>query len=117
MRWTPIGLAELQEWIDRGLVAASDDVRALYQQIVRRPIKWQLHPWGDSAGGFWVVGVLDSQVVWFNDIEEGFNVSSFEQEGVIPTDQYWCNQDELHWCLHSLLHRDGHRLGPPRALE
>ncbi|MCK5941671.1 MAG: hypothetical protein KAI24_06865, partial [Planctomycetes bacterium] len=103
MRWTPIELTELREWIDRGLAAASDEVRALYRQMQRQPTKWQLHPWGDLGGGFWVVGVLGSHVVWFNDIEEGFNHSVFVREGEIPGDQYWCNQDELHQCLARLL--------------
>ena len=33
--------------------------------------------------------------IWYNDIEEGFNVSTFEEYGTIK--ELWCNQSELHW--------------------
>jgi len=54
------------------------------------PEKWQCSPWGDAGGGFWVVGELDGAVVWYNDIEDGFNVSPCTVRGII--DQYACNQ-------------------------
>lgn len=114
MDWTPIDREELQRWIERGLAAAGDEIRALFARIGRQPSKWQLHPWGNLGGGFWVVAVLGNRVVWFNDIEEGFNISTFTEEGVIPSDQYWCNQDELHWVLETLVGGGGNRLGPPR---
>lgn len=116
MEWTPIDREELQHWIERSLVAGGDDVRAFFAQIAREPVKWQLHPWGDLGGGFWIVAVLGNRVVWFNDIEEGFNISTFATEGVIPSDEYWCDQDELHWTLRKLVHGGGYRAGPPRPL-
>ena len=116
MEWTPIDREELQRRIERGLQAGSDDVRAFFAEIAREPVKWQLHPWGDPGGGFWIVAVLGNRVVWFNDIEDGFNISTFAAEGVIPSDEYCCNQDELHWALHALDHDGGYRLGPPGPL-
>ena len=71
MKWKPIDRDELQRWIERGLDAGGHDTRALFVRIVREPAKWQLHPWGDLGGGFWVVAVLGNRVVWFNDIEGG----------------------------------------------
>ena len=38
---------------------------------------WASHPYGDLGGGFWVVALLGETVVWFNDIEDGFNRSHF----------------------------------------
>ncbi len=55
-------------------------------------------------------------MLWFNDIEEGFNVSRFEEAGQIPHDEYWCNQDELHLVLRSLREGGGIRLGPPEPV-
>jgi hypothetical protein len=40
-----------------------------------------------------VVAELPSQVVWYNDIEDGFNVSPFVTRGVIGS--YFCNQDSF----------------------
>ena len=30
------------------------------------------------AGVFWVVGLIGRTVIWYNDIEEGFNRSAFD---------------------------------------
>jgi len=117
VKWAPIDREELQSWIERGLEAGGDEVRTLYAWIAREPAKWQLHPWGDLGGGFWVVAVLGKRAVWFNDIENGFNISSFTEEGVIPSEEYWCNQDELHWALMTLEDGGGHRPVPPKRAD
>lgn len=113
MEWTPIDREDLQRWIERGLAAGGAGVRALFGRIAREPVKWQLHPWGDAGGGFWVVAVRGNRVVWFNDIEDGSNVATFTDEGVIPSEEYGCNQDELHMALDTLLRDGGRRPGPP----
>jgi hypothetical protein len=41
-------------------------------------------------------------VLWYNDIEDGFNVSRFVQWGEIPSDEYWCSQDPLQYALPKL---------------
>jgi hypothetical protein len=46
-----------------------------------------------SGGGFWVVAIVGQTVIWYNDIEEGFNRSRYSAYGTI--DDYWCNHDEL----------------------
>ena len=51
-------------------------------------------------------------VLWYNDIEEGFNTSSFTHEGVI--EQYWCNQDTLHEAMLGLI-QSSPKLGAPDA--
>jgi len=39
------------------------------------------------------VGIIGRSVIWYNDIEDGFNISKYATYGRI--DEYWCNQDEL----------------------
>lgn len=73
----------------------------LWEVVRIRPEKWQQHPYGDQGGGFWVVGLIGSTVIWYNDIEEGFNRSGFSTFGTI--DDYWCNQDELEITLQYLM--------------
>ena len=48
------------------------------------------------------MAVHADRVIWYNDIEDGFNVSRFEIQGRIPDDEYWCNQDPLRWALAGL---------------
>jgi hypothetical protein len=40
-------------------------------------------------------------VIWYNDIEEGFNRSRYTAYGSI--DDYWCNQDELELTVQYLM--------------
>jgi hypothetical protein len=103
MTWKPMtaeGLArEIQE-----SEAQLSDIEATFWNLVKVvPQKWQLHPWGDDGGGFWVVAIFGNQVIYYNDIEDGFNTSIFSTLGTI--DEYWCNDDELHTLLHNLLAR------------
>ena len=44
-----------------------------------------------------MVAIYGSTVIWFNDIEGGFNRSSWSTLGLI--NEYWCNQDELQWTI------------------
>lgn len=57
------------------------------------PEKWLQHPYGDDGEGFWVVAIVGRTVIWYNDIEDGFNRSSYAAYGQF--EDYWCNQDEL----------------------
>ena len=60
---------------------------------LKEPEKWVQNPYGDEGGGFWVVAVFGYRCIYFNDIEEGFNISSFKEWGKI--DEYNCEQTEL----------------------
>jgi hypothetical protein len=97
--------------------------RRFWDAISILPEKWQQHPYGDVGGGFWVVAVIGSQVVWYNDIEEGFNRSTYRVFGKIHDDEYWCNQDDLEMQVRQLMHLvesgyDGSgKFGPPQAGE
>ncbi len=67
--------------------------RRLWEAIRIDPEKWQLPPYGDTGHGFWVVALIGQSVIWYNDVEEGFNRSRYAAYGTIG--DYWCNQDEL----------------------
>ena len=53
--------------------------------------------------GRWIFG---QTVIWYNDIEEGFNRSRYSTYGAI--DDYWCNQDELEIAVQYLKHAIEH---------
>lgn len=65
------------------------------------PEKWQQVPHGQEGNGFWVVAIFGKQIIWYNDIEEGFNISDYDQYGQIK--DYWCNQDDLRHPVQQLL--------------
>ena len=91
--WAPISKSALLERIDLGYSAMPETARRLWSAIRIEPEKWQQHPFGDPGGGFWVVALMGRTVIWYNDIEEGFNRSAYSKYGVI--DDYWRNEDEL----------------------
>ena len=116
MTWEPISGEALLELIAKDLAEATAEERSLFSGAALSPAKWQLSPWGDLGGGFWVVALMDDRVLWYNDIEDGFNVSRFVTHGTIPTVEYWCNQDELRWALPALRGQVQGKFGPPRPL-
>ena len=79
---------------------AHEHQRRRIWQIIRITLeKWQ-HPYGDIGNGLWAVALLGTTVVWYNDIEDGFNRSRYTRYGSI--DDYWCNQSELEWTVQYL---------------
>jgi hypothetical protein len=116
MTWHPISLADLQAMLSRDLAECSVDQREFFRRASMVPAKWCLAPWGDQGGGFWAVAVHMDRVLWYNDIEDGFNVSRFDIQGEIPRDEYWCNQDSLRWALPRLQGEPGTSSGPPEPV-
>jgi len=99
--WTAITKTELQEKINESEKALSDEPLIFWQLIRVNPIKWSEKEYGVEGDGFWVVGILGTKVVWYNDIEEGFNFSSYITYGQI--DDYSANQYELNELIIQIL--------------
>ena len=116
MDWKPLTPEELQSAIERELAGCSDEQRAYFKTVAFVPTKWSQSPYGDEGGGFWAVAADDNRVLWYNDIEDGFNVSTFTDWGTIPTAEYWCNQDKLKYALPALSGRQMGKSGPPEPL-
>lgn len=120
MTWQPIAEAHLLEEIDRGVARMTIEQLRLWDTIKIAPQKWRLSPWADIGGGFWAVAIVGQTVVWFNDIENGFNRSRYSRLGVI--DEYWCNQDEVNWTVQQILNEihtgelSGYHAGPPKPV-
>ena len=58
MSWTPLTEDELSTMIADSVGVMEPPASSLWHSIRVRPVKWQLRPWGDVGGGFWVVGIL-----------------------------------------------------------
>jgi len=101
--WTPISLAELEEWISRGESKLEGEPLNFWNLIKIVPQKWEETAYGKEGGGFWVVAILGNAVVFYNDIDEGFNVSTYQTYGHIS--EYWCEQSELDWIVKLLYSR------------
>lgn len=110
--WSPTTIEELLEEVRCGEARLPKELLRLWEAIRVEFRKWGLHPWGDEGGGFWVVGLIGDHVLWYNDIEGGFNWSRYSQFGEIG--EYWCNQDELNHSIFQLRQRLDDDCAPPK---
>ncbi|WP_187264638.1 hypothetical protein [Pontibacter beigongshangensis] len=59
------------------------DCLKFWEYIKIQPEKWAEKTMGEEGGGFWVVGIIGKSAIYYNDIEEGYNFSSFATYGEI----------------------------------
>ena len=98
--WEPISLSELFDEIQKTEKDLDGELKNFWDLIKIDPIKWEEKEYGEMGGGFWVVAICENKVMWYNDIEEGFNISDYKTFGKIK--YYSCNQDDLIWSLTKL---------------
>jgi hypothetical protein len=98
--WKPIDRAEFEELLRDELAQCLPEERALFERcriaVERRP--FAKNDYLDSA---FVVALHDDEILYYNDIEDGFNTSPVGPDGAIL--EYWCNQDSLQVALHTWL--------------
>lgn len=97
MNWDPITLEELSLEISKGEKEMSPENFQFWNEIKFTPTKWTEHEFGNEGEGFWAVAKYKNLVLYYNDIEEGFNISEVEKDGEIK--EYGAEQDELQYAL------------------
>ena len=117
MDWEPISEASLLDKISAAEIRMNPQQARLWEAIRIVPHKWEEKSYGKLGNGFWIVAIIGATVIWYNDIEDGFNRSRYTSFGTM--DEYWCNQDELEMALQYVLNlietgqETGPRIGPP----
>jgi len=101
MDWEPISEAALWDKIIDAEGRMNPQLFRLWEAIRITPEKWNETSYGALGGGFWVVAIIGNRAIWFNDIEDGFNCSSYIVLGKLA--EYWCNQDELEHAVQNIL--------------
>ncbi len=120
MEWKPISEGKLLDLINAAYENMTPTQRKIWEIIKVTPVKWNEESMGRLGNGFWVVAIIGSSVIWYNDIEDGFNQSSYNSYGEIA--EYWCNQDELQFAVQNVINllNDGYyssgRAGPPKSV-
>jgi hypothetical protein len=98
--WTPITENEIDEKLNKTQLELTGDLLNFWQLILVEPQKWSEKEYGNEGNGFWVVAIAGKRVIWYNDIEEGFNISSYAKYGEI--EEYLSHQDELKYVIMKL---------------
>src|SRR5436190_23814622 len=93
MTWHPLAEVDLWDKLNQAWDRMTREQRLVWEAIRILPEKWSLTPYGNQGGDFWVVGLIGRTVIWYNDVEEGFNRSPYNRIGTIS--EYYCNQDGL----------------------
>lgn len=103
MVWSPASERFIRDDIAAAEARMSATQLVVWRCIAINPAKWMLSPIGDLGGGFWVVAIFGNSVIWFNDIEDGYNVSAYPTLGEIGA--YGAEQYELEHILEQLINR------------
>ncbi|WP_343691964.1 hypothetical protein [Chitinophaga sp.] len=99
--WTSISYDELNDKIVEFEETQIGKLYNFWVTIKIEPAKWNEETYGLDGKGFWAVALIGKLVIWYNDIEEGFNISRYNHYGVIS--EYKSNQDELYITVSLLL--------------
>jgi len=120
MSWTPLPEVDLWDMINAASERMTLEQSRLWEIIKIDPQKWSERTYGELGGGFWAVAVIGNSVIWFNDIEDGFNRSTYTEYGEIA--EYLCNQDKLEVAVQNLVNHikdryfSGGRTSPPKPM-
>jgi len=97
--WKPISESDLQILIHEELAKCSAGQRDLFNRIKVNPYKVSIHRLGIVESVF-VIAKLPDGVVYFEDVEEGFEIGNIREDGVIA--MQGCSQFELRHVLELL---------------
>lgn len=110
MEWHPATVDEVKK-IVRDDLAECDEEQLLAFKKYAEPYVAPILRYGQMDCAV-VVAQRGNEVIYWEDVEEGFNLSPISPDGRII--EHWCNQDELRFALNSWI--DGRtrtvRFGP-----
>ena len=92
MEWIPATLEEVAQIIEADLEACDDEQLALFESFAVEPHFAPIHRFGKIEKVV-VVAKKGGEVMYWEDVEEGFNVSPVDAKGVILN--HLSDQDEL----------------------
>ncbi|NQD36471.1 hypothetical protein HPT27_05485 [Permianibacter sp. IMCC34836] len=101
--WTPISETDLATLLSQQLELCSNEQQALFERHRVTPYKVAISRFGDIESVF-VVAEVDSRVIYFEDVEEGFELDVIDSSGLIRGKG--CSQFELRHVLALLQDND-----------
>jgi len=90
--WHPATVDEVRRLITKDLRGCDDEQVSAFEQYTVKPFLAPITRYGKRETVV-VVARKGDEVIYYEDIDEGFNVSPISTDGVIV--EHWCNQDDL----------------------
>lgn len=116
MEWKPTSVVEVKSIVESDLANCDDEQLAIFRLHAVEPYVAPILRYGEMETVV-VVARKGEEVIYWEDVEEGFNVSPIGEGRRIL--EHWCNQDELRHALNAWI--DGRerstKLGPAVPVE
>jgi hypothetical protein len=116
MEWKPPSVEEVKKIVERELANCDREQLAIFGRYAIVPYLAPILRYGEMDSVV-VVARKREEVIYWEDVEEGFNVSPIGEGGRIL--EHWCNQAELRHALNAWI--DGRersiKLGPAVPIE
>ena len=114
--WSPATIEEVNQIVVRGLKDCDTEQLAAFDKYRVAPFSAPIVRYGQMESVVVVAGNGD-QVIYYEDVEDGFNVSPISPDGRVS--EHRCNQDELRFTLNAWIEGRGFpgRFGPAVALD
>jgi len=111
MEWKPTTTEEVKSIIQRDLEKCDVEQRETFRRYAIEPYFTSIQRYG-NLDTVVVVARRENEVTYWEDVEEGFNVSLFAEDGRIL--EHCCNQDELRFALNAWIDdgKGAPKLGP-----
>jgi hypothetical protein len=104
MEWRPATIEEVKEIVAADLANCDPEQTAAFRKYAVEPFQASILRNGAQESVV-VVAQNSQEVMYWEDVEEGFNISLLGSDGSIL--EHWCNQDELAIALNRWLHARG----------
>ena len=111
MEWHPTTVDALQKIIEGDLKECDDEQVSAFKKYAVEPYAAPILRYDEMENAV-VVARRGDEVIYWEDVEEGFNLSPVSPNGQIL--EHWCNQDELRFALNAWIEGRARpiRLGP-----
>lgn len=94
----PATVEEVMRIVQRDMARFDAKQRAVFRRYKVDPHSASIVRYGNPETVV-VVAQRDNEVIYWEDVEEGFNLSRISDKGLIL--EHWCNQDDLGLALNS----------------
>ena len=114
--WQPATIEEVSEIVARDLKDCDAEQLAAFAKYRVEPFSAPIVRCGQTDSVV-VVARNGDQIIYWEDVEDGFNVSPISPDGRVL--EHWCNQDGLRYALNAWIEGRGlwGRFGPAVPVE